>query len=100
MIDMGSMDVLFSHSGSDLILSVNGTDDTLLVRNWYSGKNNQTEEFVTSDNRHILNTRVDQLIQAMAVFSANNGGMSWNQAIHDRPQDVQQVLVQYWTPQQ
>ena len=34
----------------------------------------------------------------MATFSANNGGISWAQAIQERPDDVQAVLAAYWQP--
>ena len=37
--------------------------------------------FQVADGRSLLHTQVEQLIQAMATFSANNGGISWAQAI-------------------
>jgi len=40
----------------------------------------------------LLNTQVDQLIQAMASFSQQTG-LTWDQAIDQRPQDVQAVLA-------
>jgi hypothetical protein len=41
---------------------------------------------------------VGQLIQAMAEFSASTG-MSWTQLIENKPDQVQQILAQYWQPQ-
>jgi hypothetical protein len=43
---------------------------------------------------------VGKLIQAMADFSAQNGGISWTQAIQNKPDDVQTILAQYWQPPQ
>lgn len=36
--------------------------------------------------------------QVLASFSANNGGISWEQAVQDRPEDAQAVLAAYWQP--
>ena len=64
---------------------------------WYSDTSRQTEVFQAADGRSLLHTQVEQLIQAMATFSANNGGISWAQAIQE-PDDVQAVLAAYWQP--
>ena len=42
-----------------------------------------------------FNTQVDQLIQAMATFTQQTG-LSWDQAIDQRPQNVQAVLAASW----
>ena len=39
--------------------------------------------------------QVEQLIQAMASFSQQSG-LSWDQAIDQRPKDVQTVLAANW----
>ena len=33
-------------------------------------------------------TQIDQLIQAMATFSTDNGGISWEQALVDKPDEI------------
>jgi hypothetical protein len=43
----------------------------------------------------LLSTQVDQLIQAMAGFTQQTG-LTWDQAIDQRPQDVQTVLAASW----
>jgi hypothetical protein len=43
----------------------------------------------------LVNTQVDQLIQAMASFGAQTG-LSWDQAIDQRPQEVQTILAASW----
>lgn len=42
--------------------------------------------------------QVDQLIQAMATFSANTG-MSWEIAITQKPEEVNNILQNFWTTQ-
>ncbi|MGH7304426.1 MAG: hypothetical protein ACRELZ_14110 [Candidatus Rokuibacteriota bacterium] len=41
------------------------------------------------------NTQVAQLIQAMATFTAQTG-LTWDQAIDQQPQDVQNILAASW----
>ncbi|MFZ1249085.1 MAG: calcium-binding protein [Candidatus Saccharimonadales bacterium] len=90
------LNLMFSKSGSVLNVSINGTADILKINSWTLGANYQVEKFVSSDGYKLLNTQVDQLIQAMATFSSQNNGMTWSQAIDQRPQDVQNVLSQFW----
>ncbi len=96
--EMNPLELIFSKSGSDLEIAVNGTADKATVQNWYSGSAYQTEVFQASDGSRLLNTKVEQLIQAMATFGADNG-MSWSDAIQQKPQEVQAVLAQYWEKQ-
>ncbi len=92
------LDLIFSQSGSNLLMSIHGTTDSLNINSWYSGAAYQTEVFKAGDNSTLANTQVDQLIQAMAQFSANNGGITWDQAIDQNPTEVQAVLAAYWQP--
>ncbi|MBI3777980.1 MAG: hypothetical protein HY274_03540, partial [Gammaproteobacteria bacterium] len=92
------LDLIFSQSGPNLLMSVHGTTDSLNINSWYSGTANQTEVFKATDGRQLLNTQVDQLIQAMAQFSASHGGITWDQAIDQNPTEVQAVLAAYWQP--
>jgi hypothetical protein len=43
----------------------------------------------------LVNTQVDQLIQAMATYSVSSG-LSWDQAIDQRPEDVKAILAASW----
>jgi Ca2+-binding RTX toxin-like protein len=94
------LDLIFSRSGNNLNVLANNTTDQINVQNWYNGTANQTEVFQASDGRQLLNTQVDQLIQAMATFCADHGGITWSQAIQQNPTEVQQVLSQCWQPYQ
>jgi Ca2+-binding RTX toxin-like protein len=89
------LDLMFTQSGNDLLVSQIGTADTIALRNWYLGNQYQAEIFRASDGSILLNTQVDQLIQAMAGFSAESG-LDWASAVQQRPEDVETVLASAW----
>jgi Ca2+-binding RTX toxin-like protein len=105
----GNMDEVFFGSGIDplhmilkqqadnLELAFAGTNDRLTVRDWFRYPESQVERLTTGDGGRLLNTNVNQLIQAMATYSANSG-MSWADAIQQRPDEVQAVVAAYWEP--
>ncbi|MGH8604095.1 MAG: calcium-binding protein, partial [Gammaproteobacteria bacterium] len=70
--------------------------DQLTLQNWYSGSANHVEQIKSSDNSTLLDTQVANLIQAMATFSAQHGGISWDQAIDQNPNEVQAILAAHW----
>ena len=96
------VNLVFENQNGDLVARYHGSADAVTIQNWYQGSANQTETFQTSEGHLLTNTQVDQLIQAMAQFSASHGGISWDQAIDQDPAAVQSVLSAYWqpTPQQ
>ncbi|MBV1916439.1 MAG: putative Ig domain-containing protein, partial [Pseudomonadales bacterium] len=67
-------DLWFSRSGDDLLVSTIGESDQVTVSNWYSDTQNQIEQITTSVGDILYNTQVDQLVQAMASFSAPAAG--------------------------
>lgn len=58
-------------------------------------RNNRVETIQAGDGEILLSTQVDQLIQAMAGFTQQTG-LTWDQAIDQRPEDVQAVLAASW----
>ena len=95
---IAQLDIMLARDGDNLLISEHGTMDSVTVENWYSSSEYQVEEIVLNDGTNLLNTQVDLLIQAMATFSANHGGISWDQAIIQNPNEVQAVLTAYWQP--
>ncbi|HEY7533266.1 MAG TPA: calcium-binding protein, partial [Nitrospiraceae bacterium] len=89
------LDLMISRQANDLRLIIYGGTDQLTIQNWYTSTNNQTEAIQAGNGQQLLNTKVDQLIQAMAVFGAQTG-LTWEQAIAQRPQDVQNILAASW----
>jgi len=69
--------------------------DTIDIQDWYLGSEFQTEIFRDSEGSTLMNTQVDQLIQALAAFSADSG-MGWEEAVQQRPEDVEAILAAAW----
>uniref|UniRef100_UPI0024844364 calcium-binding protein n=1 Tax=Paenibacillus tengchongensis TaxID=2608684 RepID=UPI0024844364 len=89
-------EIIVEKSGSNLLLRIAGSTDTLTVLDWKSSSSYQTEVFQAQDGWRLLNTQVDQLIQAMASFTTPQG-MDWSQALSQRKEEAQQILAQYWS---
>ena len=89
------IDLVLSRQVNDLRVAIHGSDDRMTIQDWYADNANQAKEFEAGSGSQLLNTQVDQLIQAMAQFSSESG-LSWDQAIDQRPQDVQTILAASW----
>jgi Ca2+-binding RTX toxin-like protein len=90
------LDLVIARQANDLRLTIHGTGNAITIQNWYtSAPTNQIEDLQAGNGQHLVNTQVDQLIQAMASFSQQTG-LTWDQAIDQRPQDVQTVLAASW----
>ena len=68
--------VWWRKSGSDLEMSLIGTTDKVTVQNWYAGKAYHVEQFRTADGKVLLDTQVDQLVNAMAAFAPPAAGQT------------------------
>ncbi|MGX1902700.1 calcium-binding protein, partial [Thermolongibacillus altinsuensis] len=93
------LNIIIYNSGNDLVLSLNGSTDSLIIEDWGYGTAYQVDVFKSSDGSQLLNTQVNQLIQAMASYTQDNG-ITWSQAIEERPDEVTTILAQYWTKPQ
>ena len=90
------LDLVLSRQANDLRLAIHGSTDYVTVQNWYSTPTTaQVETIQAGNGQALLSTQVDQLIQAMAGFTSQSG-LTWDQAIDQRPQDVQTVLAASW----
>ncbi len=89
------LDLMLSQSANDLRIAVYGSTDQVTISNWYAGAANQIETVQAGNGQQLMSTQVNQLIQAMAGFTQQTG-LSWDQAIAQRPQDVQQILAANW----
>lgn len=89
------MDLIISRSVNDLKLSVAGSSDRPTVQNWYADSSYHMELIQAGNGQQLVNTQVDQLTQAMATFSAQSG-LTWEQAVAQRPEDVQMILAASW----
>ncbi|MEW6544389.1 MAG: calcium-binding protein [Nitrospirota bacterium] len=91
------LDLILEQSGNNLQISRYGSTDRVTIQNWYGDSADQIETIQAGDGSLLLNDQVSQLIQAMAQFTISNG-MTWAQAIQQRPNDVQAILAASWQP--
>jgi Ca2+-binding RTX toxin-like protein len=89
------LDLVLSRAVNNLAITRHGSTDKATVQSWYSGAAYQAEVIQAGDGSRLLSTQVDLLIQAMASYSAQTG-LTWDQAIDQRPQEVEAVLAGYW----
>lgn len=67
----------FRQAATDLEVSIVGTDDKLIIQGWYvDGSANHIEQFKTSDGKVLLDSQVQNLIQAMASFAPPPAGQT------------------------
>lgn len=100
MLYVSYMHVMFERLGDDLVVTTSDNNaSSLTIKDHYDASGDATIESIVDvyGGVSITHTQVDQLIQAMATFSANNNGMTWAQALQSNQQDVQTIASQYWT---
>jgi Ca2+-binding RTX toxin-like protein len=91
-----SSQLWFERSGDDLLASVIGTQDRVAISGWYESNTKQLEVIRAGDGRQI-DSSLEQLVQAMAVYSSSNPG--FNPAANSQlPADatLQNVIAAAW----
>lgn len=66
----------FRHVGNNLEVSIVGASDKLTIQNWYSGSAYRVEQFRTADGHVLLDSQVENLVQAMAAFAPPAAGQT------------------------
>jgi Ca2+-binding RTX toxin-like protein len=67
----------FSKSGNNLVVSIIGTADRMVVANWFLGQQYQVEQFVTDDDGRVLQASdVQSLVDAMSQMQAPAPGQT------------------------
>ena len=89
-------DQILSRQANDLRIAVYGSTDEVTIQNWYGGASNQIETIQAGNGETLVSAQVNQLIDAMAGFTADNNGMTWDQGIVAKPEEVQTVLAGSW----
>ncbi|SDL08280.1 Ca2+-binding protein, RTX toxin-related [Pseudomonas indica] len=74
--DINPEQLWFRQTGQDLEIQLSGTTDSLLIRDWYKGSAHHVERFDSADGRTLLDSQVQNLVDAMAAFGAPAGGLS------------------------
>ena len=67
--DVAADQLWFRQQGNDLEVSIIGTADKAVVENWYLGSSYHLEQFKTSDGKTLLDSKVQDLVSAMASFT-------------------------------
>jgi Ca2+-binding RTX toxin-like protein len=87
-------DVWFSQSGDDLRVHLIGGDDRLQINDWFSDGHG-IEQFQTANGDVLLESQVQQLVGAMAVFNPpDSGDLLVPQDIRD---DVAATIAANWS---
>jgi hypothetical protein len=73
---IGAEQIWLERTGNDLQLQLLGSDDRVLVKNWYSSTASQVEQFQLDDGRALSSSQVNNLVNAMAAFGTPAGGES------------------------
>ena len=82
-----------TRSGNDLVISRVGTADKVNISNWYSGASYQLDK-IEVDSATLLNSQINQLVNAMAAFAPPVGvGSVLSQDTKDQ---LQPVLAATW----
>lgn len=58
--------IWFTQSGSDLLIRIIGTSDQMTISGWYNGAANHVEQIKTSAGNVLVDTKVQNLVNAMA----------------------------------
>jgi Ca2+-binding RTX toxin-like protein len=100
-VGINPLDLVISRQANDLSVAIHNSTDSVTIQNWYTSANNQVETIQAGNGQTLLNTQVDQLIQAMAQFT-NHTGLSWDDAAGGAGTAQQQaqfqgILAANWT---
>ncbi|MBH0182954.1 MAG: hypothetical protein HP490_15090 [Nitrospira sp.] len=105
LVYIGSIDpsdLILSRQVNDLRIAVQGTTNRVTIVGWYADPDAaQIETIQAGGGQTLLNSQVDQLIQAMATFTAQNGGLTWEQVAGgsgtgQQQTDFQNIIAAAW----
>jgi len=72
--DVSSSNLWFQHIGQDLLVTVDGTSESVVLKNWYASTPEQTSSIVAGDGKTLSASNANQLVQAMASFAPPQPG--------------------------
>ncbi|TLN01086.1 hypothetical protein FDZ73_17215 [bacterium] len=85
--DIGSNQLWLRHVGNNLEVSIIGSGETVTIENWYSSSVYHVEQLKSGDGKVLLDTQVENLVQAMASFAPPAAGQT------TLPQNYQDALA-------
>lgn len=84
----------FRKQGDHLDVTIIGTGDRMRINNWYLGEEYHVEKFELANGRHLLDSQVQQMVQAMAAFSPPAAGQTSLPASYHNSLDT--VIAANW----
>ncbi|WP_427501722.1 S8 family serine peptidase (plasmid) [Methylomonas sp. MED-D] len=74
---VGADQLWFVHTGNNLEVSIIGTSDKLVLKDWYASSAAHVEQFKTTDGNHTLvDSRIENLVSAMVTFGIPAAGQT------------------------
>jgi Ca2+-binding RTX toxin-like protein len=92
--DISPEELWFRKSGMNLEVSVIGSSDKVTISNWYSGNAYRVEQFTAADGEMLIDSKVQNLVNAMAAFGVPAGGEG--NLTSDQRQQLDVVLAANW----
>ncbi|MCU9948695.1 calcium-binding protein, partial [Pseudomonas sp. PDM13] len=74
--DISANDIWLQRNGSNLELTLSDSTDKVTISNWYSSNSNHIETIKSGDGKTLLDSQVQNLVNAMAAFAPPAGGSS------------------------
>jgi len=87
--------IWFRRVGNNLEVSIIGGTDAATVENWYTGTQYRVEQFRTSTGQALMESQVQNLVNAMAAFSPPAAGQTTLPPSYQTA--LQPVLAANWT---
>jgi Ca2+-binding RTX toxin-like protein len=69
LTDIAKDQIWLQQSGNNLVVSVIGTSDQFTIQDWYLGTQHRLERFETANGDALLESNVQNLVDAMAAFT-------------------------------
>ena len=96
-------DLILSRQADNLRIALQGSTDQVMIENWFPSPSpkNRVEILEAGTGDVLLSSQVDQLIQAMNSFTAQNGGLTWEQVAAgggtaDQQTQYQNIIAAAW----
>lgn len=99
IIDIKSLkcsEIMFKKNDKNLVLEEIGENNSITISGWYTGEKSQIQKVVLSDGKMIDNSKIDQLIQAMASFE-DSTGIYWDEAAKSSNEDYLDIINQFYS---
>ncbi len=74
--DISTDQLWFRRVGSNLEVSIIGTEDKATISGWYAGSAYRVEQFKTANGKMLLDSQVENLVSAMAAFAPPSAGQT------------------------